>query len=89
MRRSGALEKAASAEQVARAASNETLASRQSFALVAAAAAAGLVVLLLLPAESPRCWRRRSWTGGRPAPATSVARRVRTPAAQERTERGA
>src|SRR4051794_31792713 len=49
----GALEKAASAEQVARAAANETLASRQSFALVAAAAAAALVVLLLIPAGEP------------------------------------
>ncbi|MEO7272492.1 MAG: GAF domain-containing protein [Vicinamibacterales bacterium] len=49
----GALEKAASAEQVARAGANETLASRQSFALVAAAAAAVLIVLLLLPAGEP------------------------------------
>jgi hypothetical protein len=49
----GALEKAASAEQVARASANETLASRQSFALVAAAAAAALVVLLLIPAGEP------------------------------------
>ena len=49
----GALEKAASAEQVARATANETLASRQSFALVAAAAAAALVVLLLIPVGEP------------------------------------
>jgi len=72
----GALEKAASAEQVARAASNETLASRQSFALVAAAAAAALVVLLLLPAGEAEVAAPAFVDPRRPAPAPPVARRV-------------
>ena len=71
----GALEKAASAEQVARAASNETLASRQSFALVAAAAAAALVVLPVA------CRRGR---GGVPG----VRRAARAGAARRRRARG-
>jgi len=78
----GALEKAAAAEQVARATSNETLASRQSFALVAAAAAAALVVLLLLPGvesdlPSPVFLERSI-----PAPSVTapLARRVTAPA---------
>jgi len=79
----GALEKAAAAEQVARAASNETLASRQSFALVAAAAAAGLVVLLLLPAGEPEMLAPAFMDPRKPAPAAPVARRVPAPAAQE------
>jgi len=78
----GALEKAASAEQVARAASNETLASRQSFALVAAAAAAALVVLLLLPPGEPEMLAPSFMDPRKAAPAASVARRVQTPAAQ-------
>src|SRR6478735_4981724 len=79
----GALEKAASAEQVARAASNETLASRQSFALVAAAAAAALVVLLLLPAGEAEVAAPAFVDPRKPAPAAAVARRVPAPAAQE------
>ena len=78
----GALEKAASAEQVARAASNETLASRQSFALVAAAAAAALVVLLLLPAGEPEMLAPSFLDPRKAAPAPAVARRVQAPAAQ-------
>ena len=79
----GALEKAASAEQVARAASNETLASRQSFALVAAAAAAGLVVLLLLPAGEPEMLAPAFMDPRKPAPSASHARRVPAPAAKD------
>ncbi len=79
----GALEKAASAEQVARAASNETLASRQSFALVAAAAAAGLVVLLLLPAGEPEMLAPAFLDPRRPAPSASHARRVPAPGVKD------
>lgn len=72
----GALEKAASAEQVARAASSEMLATRQSFALVAAAAAAALVVLLLVPRVESDALSPAFLEPSTPAPAAPLARRV-------------